>query len=107
MAQARDEHGRFVKALEDVAEPEAVEEYLASDEMTRALLAAAEEAAEYWKSIAPVESGAYRDSIEVKRYGDDVYVVASDFKAGWIEFGTEDTPEFACRARTEAYFNDR
>lgn len=40
------------------------------------------------KSIAPVESGAYRDSIQVKGVGGRIYLTATDFKAWWIEYGT-------------------
>jgi O-succinylbenzoate synthase len=41
-------------------------------------------AAAHARSIAPVVSGDYRDSIEAE--GPDL--VATDFKAHWIEFGT-------------------
>ncbi|MGH2651415.1 MAG: HK97 gp10 family phage protein [Actinomycetota bacterium] len=49
------------------------------------------------QSHAPVQTGKYRDSIEVED-GDlpgTKRVVAHDFKANWIEFGTVDTPAFA------------
>lgn len=44
----------------------------------------AEEAAEIARSTAPVDSGRYRDSIEV----DDNQLVSTDWKAHFIEFGT-------------------
>lgn len=40
------------------------------------------------KGFAPVRSGDYRDSIEVEIQGKDVVLVAKDFKAHWIEWGS-------------------
>lgn len=55
------------------------------------------------KALAPVDEGAYRDSI-VAEVGADAKgafarVNAWDFKALWIEFGTSDTPTFAVLRR--------
>lgn len=73
-----------------------------------AKLELAEEAAEYWRSIAPEDEGTYKDSIEVVQDGDEVSVVAQDEKANLIEYGAANgLPEFACRARTEAHFNSQ
>lgn len=66
----------------------------------------AQQAADYWQSISPVDEGDYRDSIKVHQDGTDVWITASDFKAHWIEYGTVDTPEFAPRQRTEDHFNN-
>jgi hypothetical protein len=94
-------------ALDDLFDPEDIAEWLQSDEVHQAKIELAAEAAEYWQNIAPVDKGEYRDSIHVADYGDQVYAQADSPEAGYIEYGTEDTPEFACRARTEAYFRAR
>lgn len=74
-------------------------------EILAAKLELAEEAADYWRSIAPEDTGEYKDSIEVVQDGNEVSVVAQDPKSNIIEYGSVDTPEFACRARTEEHFN--
>ena len=43
--------------------------------------------AEVAKSIAPVESGEYKDGITVQRTKTGARVFASDYKSTWIEFG--------------------
>lgn len=59
----------------------------------KALLEAAEAIAENARGLAPVRTGDYRDSITVEQDRKGTRVVAADFKAGWIEFGTGgDTP---------------
>jgi hypothetical protein len=55
----------------------------------------AEEIAAEARAIAPVEEGDYRDSIEVVSADGEEYVVAKDWKAWWIEYGTVDTQTFA------------
>jgi hypothetical protein len=60
--------------------------------MAEALGIVAGQCANNSKGIAPVRSGAYRDSI-VEEHGVENgkafgRVVAGDYKAGWIEFGT-------------------
>lgn len=55
----------------------------------------AEEAASIAKSLAPVATGDYRDSIGVDEDIDGVKLVATDFKAHWIEWGTVRTRAFA------------
>lgn len=81
----------------------------------------AQEAVTYAKSIAPVadeahttkggyvdKPGSYRDSIHVEVAATGgVMVVASDFKAHWIEYGTETMPEQAVMRRTEEEINGR
>lgn len=67
--------------------------------------ALATEAAAYAQSIAPQDSGDYKDSIGVYEEGTTVGVIFADPAAAAIEYGTEDTPEFAVRARTEEHFN--
>lgn len=75
-------------------------------ELVAAELALAQEAAEYAQSIAPEDTGAYRDSIVVEQSGDTVYVAFNDPAAHIIEWGSEDTPEYGIRARTEEHFNN-
>lgn len=59
------------------------------------LRARAETAARIAKGLAPVLTGAYRDSIGVEEGALGPELVATDFKAGWIEFGTVKTRAFA------------
>jgi len=92
---------------DDLFDADELAAWLKSDEVKQAKLDLAAEAVDYWKGIAPVDKGAYRDSIHVAVYGDEVYAQADSDEAGYIEYGTERSPEFACRARTEAYFNAR
>lgn len=88
---------------------------LNSEEVLKAKIRLANKARIYWRRIAPVgdpatdpHSGEYRDSIKVTVKGNDVSVGSDDPKAGYIEYGTggdSPTPEFACRARTQAKFD--
>jgi hypothetical protein len=59
------------------------------------LAEAAAEAVPLAKSYAPVRSGAYRDSIKAVVAGKFAYLVATDFKAHWIEFGSVHNPAHA------------
>lgn len=77
---------------------------LNSEEVLKAKIALANKAKTYWRRIAPRDSGEYRDSIKVTVKGNDVSVGSDDPKANIIEYGSEDTPEFACRAQTQARF---
>lgn len=72
-------------------------------EVVAAKLELANKAAEYAKSIAPVETGTYRDSIHVRQGGTTVWVGFEDPKAHLVEWGSVDTPEFAIRAKTEEH----
>lgn len=54
----------------------------------------AEAVAEIAKSIAPVLTGAYRDSIHVETDGEGSKVVADTEYAVYVEVGTEDTTAF-------------
>jgi hypothetical protein len=93
-----------------------------SPEAKAAALALASRGAEYARSIAPVgekdhrlksgyvdHAGDYRDSIE----GEVVFkngrwrgrVVARDFKAHWIEYGTKKWPKLAIMRRTRDYLD--
>lgn len=68
-------------------------------EMMKFVEGLAATAARSAQAIAPVLTGAYKDSIrsearilEGKATG---LVIAEDFKAAWIEFGTETNPTYA------------
>jgi|SRR6185312_15108618 len=95
--------------LQSIAGVEPIDEDTRQD-ITEAELALAEQAAEFWRSIAPVgdaddpHSGQYRDSIHVQQQGSKVYVVTEDSIANLIEYGSAHNPEYACRARTENQF---
>lgn len=83
-----------------------IREYLeTSADVLEAKLELAEQVVDYARSIAPVDEGDYRDGIKVRRHGrSGVGVHWTDPKSGLIEYGTEDTPEFAVRRRTIEHF---
>lgn len=73
----------------------------------------ADEAAEHWRSIAPVgdpakdpHSGMYKEGITVHK-GKGTAVMATAPNSWFVEYGTNGIHEFACRARTEAVFKKR
>jgi hypothetical protein len=94
------------------------DEALANDpDAIKAKLELAEKACEHWRSIYPVEHderktpprppGTGRDSIHVRHNGSSVSVVCGDEIAAVLEYGSVNgVPEFACRARTQEYFNN-
>jgi hypothetical protein len=55
----------------------------------------AEEVAGMAKAIAPKRTGTYARSLGVHVVGPAVYVRSTDWKAGLLEYGTNDTPTFA------------
>jgi hypothetical protein len=67
----------------------------ASQEYVDGLAESAEPGAEAAKAIAPVASGAYRDGIEVRTVGRNVFLSGTDWKSWLIEAGTVKTPVFA------------
>jgi hypothetical protein len=74
------------------------------ESLTDAKVAMAREAANYARSIAPVDEGDYRDGIQVMHLGaSGVGVAFTDYKSRWIEFGTEDMEERAVAAKTAAH----
>lgn len=66
-----------------------------SREYQAGLAAAAKPAADLAKTFAPVKTGSYRDGIRVTIDRDQVRIDAMDWKSGFIEFGTVDTPIFS------------
>lgn len=93
--------------LSDFIPQSEIDDYLEnSPEVLAGKLELANEVVEYARSISPEDTGEYKDGIKVRRYGSTgVGVVWTDPKSNIIEYGSEDTPEFAVRARTEAHFN--
>jgi hypothetical protein len=76
-----------------------------SEEVLKGKIELAEKAAAYWRRISPEDTGEYIDSIKVHVKGDDVWVGSDDDKANLIEYGSENNPEFAPRAKTQARFS--
>ncbi len=64
-------------------------------EMEAALLSSAEMAAEAAQALAPVLTGAYRDSIHAEAEEGEARLVADVPYAVYVEFGTVDTPAFS------------
>lgn len=67
--------------------------------MVETLKIRAEDAADQSRAIAPVETGEYRDSITAEAGISKGFAIgrvnAGKFTAGFLEFGTSDTPIFA------------
>lgn len=82
-----------------IPNPQCIPMIKRSKDLQDSLGSAANKIADTAKSIAPVRTGAYRDSIEgidgLEKSEVLGRVIAKDFKAHWIEFGTTDTPTFA------------
>lgn len=91
--------------LSDFIPADEIAEAIKGNQVHQAKLELAQRGVDYAKSIAPVDTGKYRDLIEVEDDDDEVYVAFNDEISAIIEYGTEDTPEFAVLARTEAYIN--
>jgi hypothetical protein len=103
--------------LSDYIEQRDIDEALKTDsDVHQQKLDLADKACEYWKSIYPVEEdgrrtpprppGTGRDLISVVDHGKNVSVVCNDPIAPELEYGSVTTAEYACRARTEDYFNN-
>jgi len=73
-------------------------------EVRRALRKIAEAQADEARRTAPVDTGAYRDSIHVEEDTSPdgrarVFVIADDPKAAFIEYGSQTTPRFRTLGR--------
>ena len=75
----------MAKFIPNLAAPKLLSEGPA---MERALKENADAVAERAQETAPVLTGAYRESIRAESESGRAGVVAEDFKAAWIEFGT-------------------
>lgn len=77
------------------------------DEVVQAEVELAKQAVSYAKSIAPVETGNYRNSIRVGRRGNrGVVVEFAAPHAHLVEFGTEDQEPNPVRAKTENHLSE-
>lgn len=67
----------------------------------------ADEVVPEWRRNSPVDTGEYRDSVQVTKRakGGNGQVGALADYANIVEYGDEKTPEYAPRAKTEAHFN--
>lgn len=63
---------------------------------------------ELWKENSPEDSGEYKDSIQVinEAEGGEIQIGATAEYANIIEYGSEDTPEFAPMRRTVEQINN-
>lgn len=95
--------------LSDFISQAEIDAHLANDEdILAGKMALAQEVVDYAQSIAPVDSGDYRDGIRVRRYGKSgVGIEFSDDASSFVEYGTEDTPEFAVMRRSIEHFQNR
>lgn len=71
--------------------------------------AALGEVVDIWRALSPEDSGAYKDSIQIVQTaeGGRGSVAATIEYANIIEYGSEDTPEFAPMRRTVEEMNRR
>jgi hypothetical protein len=97
-----------VAKLSDFIDQDDIDAHLEDDpDILAGKLELAEDVVDYAQSIAPVDSGEYKDGIRVRRYGKSgVGIEFSDPKSNLIEYGTEDTPAFAVRAKTIEHFRN-
>lgn len=71
----------------------------------------ASEVKEYWQEVAPKDTGEYAASVKVRRVKRDAdgnpmrRVSTSHPAAHIIEYGSNDTPKFATRAKVANHFN--
>lgn len=80
-----------------------------SAQLEAAVVERAEAMKAYAISISPEDSGEYKNSFEIsEKVVDDLparTLSNTDDKAGLLEYGTVDTPEFAVLTRTAAHFD--
>ena len=95
--------------LTDFIDPDVIAEYLeTSEDILAGKMALAQEVVAYAQSIAPVDSGDYKAGIRVRRYGKSgVGIEFSDDASSFVEYGTEDTPEFAVMRKSIEHFQNR
>lgn len=92
--------------LSDFIPQEDIDEYLSeAPEVLQGKIELAAEVVDYAQSIAPVDSGDYRDGIKVRRRGKTgVGVEFTDPISNLIEFGSEHNAEYAVRVKTAQFF---
>jgi hypothetical protein len=98
-----------VAKLSDFIPQAEIDAHLANDEdILAGKMALAQEVVDYAQSIAPVDSGDYKAGIRVRRYGKSgVGIEFSDDASSFVEYGTEDTPEFAVMRKSIEHFQNR
>lgn len=75
---------------------------MATEEVAAGKLAAAEQAAAFWREIP---QGNYTPDVKVIVEGDEVFVGDERDIANLMEYGSEHNEEYAARAQTEARFD--
>lgn len=91
--------------LSDFIPQSEIDEYIRSAEVTRAKLELADAVVEYARSISPEDTGKYKRDTKVRRRGKNgVSVEWADPVSNIIEYGSDDTPEFAVRAKAVEHF---
>ncbi len=92
--------------LSDFIDQDVINEYLEGDpDIVQGKLELAEMAVDYAQSIAPEDSGEYKDGIVARRNGKTgVGIYFTDPKSNIIEKGSIDTPAFAVMTRTIEHF---
>ena len=95
--------------LSDFIPQDEIDDFLENaPEMVEGKLALAQEVVEYAQSIAPVDTGDYRDGIRARRYGKTgVGIEFSDDASSFVEYGTADTPEYAIMRKSIEHFQNR
>lgn len=78
-----------------IPNPGFLDDWMAEGDTIDGLVAVMESAAELARDVAPVDEGDYRDSIKVVAAGGAVFLMATDWKAAFIEWGTANNPVFA------------
>lgn len=93
-------------ALDEFIDPDVIDDYLEnSEDSVKAKVELGEEARDFARSIAPEDSGAYKDGIVVRRRGKTgVNLEFTDPESNIIEDGSVDTPAHHVRSRTVAHF---
>ncbi len=94
--------------LSDFIPQSEIDDYLKSAEVMREKLDLADAVVDYARSISPEDTGKYKRDTKIRRRGQTgVSVEWTDPISNIIEYGSEDTPEFAVRAKTVAHFVGR
>lgn len=93
-------------SLYDICGRANVEDYLEnSEDLLEGKLELAGEVVDHARSISPEDTGDYKDGIVARRHGRaGVGVHWTAEHSNLVENGTEHTPEYAIKARTEEYF---
>jgi hypothetical protein len=95
-----------VAKLSDFIDQDVIDDYLEGDpNIVQGKLELAEMAVDFAQSIAPVDSGDYRDGVVARKNGTGVGIYFTDEISNIVEYGSEHSPAYAVRARTIEEFN--